>query len=131
MNKLVEIGDFTGNGYDTVVKFGGWRAAYLNNTTDAVSYPAYFERHTQSAELFVLVAGNCKLLASSDGKQDYEVHDMKPLVMYNVPQTSFHAVVMQPGCRLLIVENIDVSSENSEYYYLNDAEKANVQEIAR
>ena len=131
MSKLVEIGNYTENGYASVIKFGGWRAAYLNNTTGEVSYPAYFERHTQSAELFVLVEGNCKLLASPDGKRDYEVLDMEPLVMYNVPPTSFHAVAMQPGYRILIVENIDVSAENSEYYHMTEDEKAHIREIAR
>ena len=129
MSKLVQIGDFKDNGYDTVVKFGGWRAAYLNNTTEQTSYPAYFERHTQSAELFVLVQGSCKLLASPDGATDCEVLDMEPLVMYNVPPTTFHAVVMQPGCRILIVENIDVSADNSEYYHMSEAEKAHIVEI--
>ena len=56
---------------------------------------------------------------------------MEPLVMYNVPPTSFHAVAMLPGCRILIVENIDVSAENSEYYHMTEDEKAHIREIAR
>ena len=130
-DRLVEIGTYLGNGYESVIRYGGWRAAYLNNTTDEISYPTYFERHTQSAELFVLVEGRGKLLLSPDGEHDFEAVDMEPLMMYNVPPTSFHATVTEPGCRLLIVENSDVSKQNSEYRDLNEAQKAHIRDIAR
>ena len=123
MSELVQIGNFTDNGYQSVVTFGGWRVAYLNNTTDAPSEIKYFERHVESDELFVLVEGNCKLLVSPTGFEDLEVMDMEPLVMYNVRQTAYHAVQMQPGCRILIVENHDVSKENTLYHYMSVEEK--------
>jgi hypothetical protein len=123
MSGLVQIGNFTDNGYKSVVTFGGWRVAYLNNTTSVPSEISYFERHVESDELFVLVEGTCKLLVSPTGFDDLEVMDMEPLVMYNVRQTAYHAVQMQPGCRILIVENHDVSKENTLFHYLNDEEK--------
>lgn len=123
MSELVQIGDFRENGYQTVVKFGGWRAAYLNNTSEKPSDITYLERHVESDELFVLVEGSCKLILSSTGFTEPEIVEMEPLVMYNVRQTAYHAVQMQPGCRILIVENHDVSKENTLYYYLTEEEK--------
>ena len=126
MKELVQIGDFTGNGYDSVIKFGGWRVAYLNNTTDAPSGLDVFERHVDSDEVFILVQGACKLLLSPNGCDELDVIEMEPLVMYNVRQVAFHSVLMQPGCRILIVENIDVSGENTVYYHMTEEEKAAV-----
>ena len=131
MSELVQIGNFTENGYQTVVKSAGWRVAYLNNTTDFASDIKYFERHVESDELFILVEGKCKLLLSPTGFENVEVIDMEPLMMYNVLKTSYHAVQMQPGCRILIVENQDVSSDNSLFYHLNEVDKISLSEILK
>jgi len=124
MSELVQIGNYIGNGYKTVVMFGGWRVAYLNNITEEPTDIKYFERHVESDELFVLVEGKCKLLVSPSGCADFEIIDMEPLVAYNVRRTAYHAVELQPGCRVLIVENSDVSSDNTLLHYLTDKEKA-------
>lgn len=131
MSELVQIGDCRENGYSVVVRFGGWRCAYLNNTTDKLSEITYFERHLESDELFVLLEGSCQLLLSPDGKQDYEAIEMKPLLMYNVRQTAYHAVSMRPGCRLLIVENADVNKHNSAFHTLTPQEQEQVQALIR
>ncbi len=129
MSSLVDICDYTENSYRPVVDFGAWRVAYLNNTTDAVSSVDFLERHTTSAEVFVLVQGACTLLVSPTGSSAYEVYDMEPLKLYNVLPTTYHQVAMQPGCRLLIVENRDTGADNSLYCHLTAEQKEQVQAL--
>lgn len=129
MSKLVDICDYTENSYRPVVDYGAWRVAYLNNTTDDVSAVEFLERHTASAEVFVLVQGACKLLVSPTGNAAYEVYEMEPLKLYNVLPTTFHQVAMQPGCRLLIVENRDTGADNSLYCRLTAEQKEQVRTL--
>lgn len=106
-------------GYHPQVWSGGWRVAYLNDT------PRFhrenivdMQRHNTSDEVFVLLEGHCTLYIGNGEAAD--VGEVTPVpmergVLYNVRRGVWHTHVTEEGARLVIVENSEVSKDNSDY----------------
>ena len=110
----IEIYEYDGAGYDPTVHFETWRVAIANfgEHFDRERYN-YLERHLLTDEVFVLLSGKAVLVT---GKEFAET-PLIPYRIYNVKKGAWHALLMEKGAKLLIVENHNTSRENSEYYY--------------
>ena len=112
MNKELEILDYTGEGYSTVMRYQRWRVAFLN-------YAARFdrelikqvERHLLTDEVFVLLEGEATLIIG-ESETEYPMERHK---LYNVKAGVWHAVAVSRDAKILIVENEDTSPANTEY----------------
>ena len=100
---------YDGGNYMRAVEYGGWCVAFLNHG-DRFAAPAYVERHVNTDEAFVLLAGEATLLI---GESRREVR-MECGKIYNVRKGTWHQIVTAPGARCLVVENADTGSVNSE-----------------
>lgn len=112
--KDLEIFEYNGEGYNPTMHYDAWRVAIANSGDhfDRARYN-YLERHLLTDEVFVLLSGDASLVT---GKAFRET----PLAsgkIYNVPKGTWHALLMEPDAKVLIVENHDTTRENSEYYY--------------
>jgi ureidoglycolate hydrolase len=120
--KMLEISEFTGFGYQPLIDFGTWRVAILRFNDDAFPEKISFvERHNETDEVFVLLAGQAVLFL---GEGDPQVVALQPQVMesgklYNFKRGAWHTVVMSRDCSILLVENCDTSTANSDYAPLN------------
>lgn len=113
----VEIYDYTGDNYKTAMKFGSWRVAYLNygdRFSDGNLWR--IERHNESDEVFVLLCGEAVLII---GKELRRI-PMEPHKIYNIPKGVWHHIFTKEGASVLIVENEDTGTDNSEYIYMNE-----------
>ncbi len=110
----LEIYEHNDEGYDRTMHFGTWRVTIANfgELFDKERY-RYLERHLQTDEAFVLLSGNAVLVT---GKEFHET-PLEPCKIYNVKRNAWHALLLERGAKVLIVENHDTSRENSEYYY--------------
>ena len=110
----LEIFEYDGEGYDPTMHYDRWRVAIANFGPhfDRDRYD-YLERHLLTDEVFVLLSGRASLVA---GKEFLET-PLEPCKIYNVKQGAWHALLMDPDAKVLIVENHDTARENSEYYY--------------
>ncbi len=106
----MEIYDYSGEGYQTVMRFGAWRVAYLNYA-DRFDRITYLERHMLTDEAFILLKGQGTLLVGEDAATVV----MEPNKLYNIKQGEWHAIRVSRDAQVLIVENADTSRENSEY----------------
>jgi len=91
----------------------------------------FMERHTQTDEVFVLLAGQATLIL---GGIDGMVEGIYPQVMengklYNVKQDVWHTVLLSRDASILIVENRDTGKENTEYCQLTREQKQDICEI--
>lgn len=132
--RLVEVREYDGAGYQPLVDYGEWRVAILNyldgihpERIDSV------ERHTATDEVFVLLKGQGVLFV---GEGEAQVEDLIPLVMqtgkiYNVKKNIWHTIVLSPDASVLIVENRDTGRHNSAYSPLQPAQRRLVLETAR
>jgi len=116
--KLLEIREFTGIGYKPLIDYGTWRVAFLRYIDELIpDRIERVERHNETDEVFVLLAGQAVLFI---GDGDTQVTGLTPLVMepgklYNVKRRAWHAVVLSLDATILLVENCDTSQTNSDY----------------
>lgn len=108
----LEIYDYQGEGYRSVMSYGAWRVAFLN-PADCLREVHKLERHMESDEVFLLLRGDAILFI---GEEMQQVR-MEKHKVYNVTAGTWHAVCVSPDARVFIVENADVSQSNSEYIH--------------
>ena len=132
--KMLEIREYTGPGYQPVVDFSAWRVAILNYLDEI--HPEKIdslERHNETDEVFVLIKGQGILFL---GEGELQVKDifpqvLEPFKMYNVKRNVWHTVVLSRDGSVLIVENRNTSKDNSDYFPLNSEQKSLIVKVAQ
>jgi ureidoglycolate hydrolase len=124
--KYLEIGEYTGEGYKPVVDYEAWRVAILNYLED--DHPEKLERverHNATDEIFVLLSGQAVLFVGggSNFLERLLPQVMEPGKIYNVKKSAWHTVALSPEASILIVENRDTGSSNSEFSLLQPEHK--------
>lgn len=105
----LDVVSYDGDNYIRAVEDGGWCVAFLNHG-DRFTAPTYMERHNETDEVFVLLAGEATLLIGESGQKV----KMSVGKIYNVHKGTWHQIVTKPGARCLVVEKSDTSEANSE-----------------
>jgi len=132
--RLLQIRDYQGEGFQPLVHFGAWRVAILRSREDTRAAGATkLERHMQTDEVFVLIAGQAVLLIAGDGQQVEAIRPepMEPGKLYNVRQAVWHGVLLSRDASILIVENRDTAVENSQYSPLTAAQRGLILDIEK
>lgn len=124
MNRdLIEIKSCMEAGYHPLVYFEGWRVAVLNDTPKFhLENICEMQRHNTSDEVFLLLKGSFTLYVADGGDEEVgEITAVKlePGKIYNIPKGVWHTHVTGPGSKVIVVENADVSSENSDVIPIN------------
>ncbi|MCY3832247.1 MAG: cupin domain-containing protein [Chloroflexi bacterium] len=121
---MLEIYDWSGEGFAPLVFAEGWQAALLNweplfdrRNLDEI------ERHNHSDEVFVLLRGRAVLFTRADDEALQAV-EMERGKIYNVPARIWHNLVATRDLRCLIVENRDTHLHDTEIRPITDAELA-------
>jgi len=79
------------------------------------------ERHRETDETFMHVAGACCLLyKNEDGR--FGTTMMQPGSLYTVPRDVWHTTVTKPGAKMAIIERSGTNMSNSEMLKLEPAE---------
>ncbi len=111
----IEIYDYNGKDYQTAMRYGSWRVAYLNHGDRFMEENfEKVERHNESDEVFVLLTGEATLII---GEELNEIK-MEPHKMYNVPKGVWHHIFTKEGTSVLIVENEDTDDSNSDFLFI-------------
>jgi ureidoglycolate hydrolase len=116
--KLLEIHEFTGIGYKPLVDYGTWRVAILRYIDELIpGRIERVERHNKTDEVFVLLEGQAVLFLAEGDPEVVALYPqvLEPLKMYHVKRGAWHVVVLSRGASLLLVENRDTSTGNSDY----------------
>jgi len=113
---LLEIREYTGQGYRPIIDFGAWRVAILRYHPELEPQAINtMQRHDETDEVFVLLAGRCILFIGEGGDEIDAIHavDMQPLKAYNVKKRAWHTHTLSHDAMVLIVENQDTGAANS------------------
>ena len=124
---LLTISDFRGIGYRPLVDYGAWRVAVLRYIDELLPENiASMQRHDETDEVFVLLAGRCILFIGGDGEtvERIQAADMQPYQLYNVRRGAWHTHTLDPDAHLLIIENRDTSGANSPLAALTEPQRA-------
>lgn len=123
MNKpdpeLLEVKECTQSGYHPMIRFDGWRVAFLNDTPKfRLENIQEMQRHNTSDEVFVLLKGKCTLYIG-DGKEDspgqITAVPLERGLLYNVRRGVWHTHALTANTQVVVIENEDVSSDNSDH----------------
>ena len=116
--ELIEIQDYQGEGFRVLISFGAWRVAVLRYLDEIQPEKnASLERHTQTDEVFILTQGRGVLILGGNGPR-VEHLVLQPLAagkVYNVRRDVWHTVLLSRDATVLIVENQDTGTANTEY----------------
>ena len=127
---MIEEIEIQGRGFVPLKDYGSWRIAQLSYDAElnAPESLASLGRHLETEEAFLLVEGEAVMVIAGirDIPQNFETVRFFPGKIYVVRQGQWHAAVLKPGARLLIVENRDTGAENSENHILSDSEKLEI-----
>jgi mannose-6-phosphate isomerase-like protein (cupin superfamily) len=130
--KLIDYYRHGEQGYNPFLITDRWQVALLNyapaETLEAIDK---LDVHHYTDEVFVLLRGRSALIAA-DIKNDlisYEVIDMQPNVVYNIPTNRWHKIAMMEESQVLIVENNNTHLGDFEFYHLNKKQKQELRDI--
>jgi len=131
---LLEIHQTHLPGFQPLVDSSTWRVALLSYAPDlAADQITEFQRHNESDELFVLLAGECVLFLGEgeDSVTRILAQKLEPFKFSVVMRRAWHSHVLSPDARILIVENRDTSRANSPRFNLTFEQRAEVVERSR
>lgn len=132
--RLLQIREYRGEGFQPLIYFGGWRVAVLRSHADTCAAGiSTMERHRTTDEVFVLTEGAGVLLIGGDGPRVAAVFPqvMERGTIYNVRSSVWHAILLSRDASTLIVEDADTAADNSEYMQLSPEQRAQILEIER
>ncbi len=116
MSLLIEISEFDGIGFQSLVDFESWRVAILRYHPELEPDDiTTMHRHDKTDEVFVLLAGQCILWLGEGNDVVNNIHaiEMLPEKLYNIKQGTWHSHTLSADATVLIVENRNTEASNS------------------
>jgi hypothetical protein len=129
---LLEVHTHNGPDYKPLVDYASWRVALMNYTSELEpGRIARMQKHTDTDEVFVLLAGRCILFIGEGTDEVTQIHavDMLPHRIYNVKRNCWHSHTFSPDARVLIVENRDTVDANSPFASLTAAQQSRLLQL--
>lgn len=131
----IESRGHEGEGLSRVYENDRWMVAVKNwKPANDIEGIDCLERHNETDELFVLLAGRCVLLSGTErpgGGLDIQAVPMEPGRLYEIPRGLLHNTVTRRDTKLLLVEAPDTSMANSEVLNLDADQRAAARALAR
>ena len=111
---VLESYKWEGLGYQPLLLRPKWMVSLLNwePAAERINLKE-IERHNQTDEVFVILKGRSVLFVQRDVER-LKAFDLRPGVIYNVPQGVWHNLVVSRDATLLIVENRDTHLYDTE-----------------
>lgn len=132
--RFIEVHQSFEEGYHSQVDYGAWRVATLRYLEElAPENIEAMERHNETDEVFVLLQGRCILFLGEGEGVIETIHpvEMSPHKMYNIKKGVYHTHTLSPDALLLIVENRDTGSTNSDRLRLTEEHREQLVACAR
>ena len=113
---MIRIGVHTDGGFKVMVESGEWKVGMLRYN-ERFSRLGEMERHLLTDEVFILLSGSATLYT------DGETIKMEVGTVYTVPQEVWHHIVVSEDAAVLVAENSDTGSDNTEKRSVSNAHK--------
>ena len=131
---LLETHRHDREGYRPLVDFQNWRVAILNFSPELLPERlTRMQRHNETDEVFVLLAGRCILFVGEGEETVSRIHaeDLRPGLVYNVKQAVWHTHTLSQDAKVLVVENRDTTYDNSPFVALTPEQRQQLMELTR
>jgi mannose-6-phosphate isomerase-like protein (cupin superfamily) len=123
----IESYAFPGEGMQRVYENEKWTVGIKNwKPANDIAGIDMLERHNQTDELFVLIAGACTLVSAEETADGIQFHKvvMEANKVYRIPATLWHNTIMKQDTKMILIEDSATSMDNSDIYKLSAAETA-------
>jgi hypothetical protein len=131
---LLDITEYSSEGYQPLIAYGAWRVAILNYIDELLPENiGRMQRHNNTDEVFVLLKGRCILFigAGTDRVDEIYAEDMQPLKLYNMKCGAWHTHTLDQDATVLIIENDDTGPANSPEIELSAEQRARLAQLTR
>lgn len=132
--KLIELYQYENEGYNPSLISEVWQVAFLNYAeAESLERIDKLDIHYKTDEVFILLAGKAVLIAA-DIKGDvieYDLIDMQPGIIYNIPKNTWHIIAMYKGSKVCIVERDNTHVSDFEFYYLSADKQLELQNAVK
>lgn len=131
---LLEIREHHGPDYKPLIDYHSWRVALMNYTADLLPEKiSRMQKHTETDEVFVLLAGHCILFLGEGDDRAACIHavDMEPFKLYDVKKNCWHSHTFSEDAKVLIVENHDTVESNSPFTSLTTEQQKEIVQITK
>lgn len=115
--------EFAQEGMRRVFENDKWMVGIKNwKPANDISGIDCLERHNETDELFVLVAGSCTLIYASETDHGirFGTVRMEPQKVYNIPASLWHNTITQKDTKMILIEDSNTSMENSDIMTLDE-----------
>jgi hypothetical protein len=134
LEKFIEVSDYTGEGYQPLVDFEGWRVAVLRFIEELLPERINcMDAHQETDEVFILVEGKCVLFVGElkdDEIKEIAAMPMEPNKLYNVKRGVYHTHTLSADAHVIIVENRDTTEANTLRLPLMEEHQGKILEIS-
>ena len=131
---LIELYQYENEGYNPSLISEVWQVAFLNYAeAESLERIDKLDIHYKTDEVFILLAGKAVLIAA-DIKGDvieYDLIDMQPGIIYNIPKNTWHKIAMYKGSKVCIVERDNTHVSDFEFYYLSADKQLELQNAVK
>ncbi len=131
--RFLEIANFQGEGYKPLISFGEWRVAALRYLEKLeLLHLSEMERHTATDEVFILVEGSGIIFIGGNQSQPegFQSIIMKNGEIYNVKKNTWHTISLSKQAHVIIVENNNTDTINSEIAELSQNAREEIRSLA-
>jgi hypothetical protein len=131
-DKLIEEYRHSKEGYNPFLIGPKWQVAQLNYLPElAPGAISKIDVHHLTDETFLLMAGQAVLIAAEirQNRITFEVCEMKPRVLYNVPKGCWHNIALSRDAEVSITEDANTHLGDYEFHYLNEEEQKELCEL--
>ena len=125
----IEVYEHGGVGYARLMDFDAWRVGYMRHSAEYLARnAATFQRHESCDEAFVLLRGRCCLITGGIGDRigDIRWEEMAPYRVYVIPKGVWHPHLVDEDTDVLVIENSDVTLENSPLCPLDASQREQI-----
>lgn len=132
--KLIEEYSHSKEGYNPYLIGSKWQVAQLNYEPGlAPNAIKKIDVHHHTDETFLLMAGQAVLIAAEiqQKRMHYEVINMKPKVLYNIPKGCWHNIALSTDAEILITEDADTHLGDYEFHYLKEEDQKELYELIK
>ncbi|MDA3866555.1 MAG: hypothetical protein PF489_07390 [Salinivirgaceae bacterium] len=128
---MIETYKHSGEGYNPFLIGSKWQIAQLNYSLDeALESKNRLDIHHKTDEAFLLIDGEAILIAAKIDKDliSYDMQKMIPGIVCNIPKKVWHNIVLEPGAKVLIVEDMNthlpLPEGDYDFHYFTDEQKS-------
>ena len=126
--------EFSGEGMHREYENEKWTVGIKNwKPSNDITGIDTLERHNQTDELFVLLAGSCTLISAEETADGmvFDKVEMESGKLYNIPMTLWHNTITAKGTKMILIEDSNTGENNSNFYKLSKREIETVQRLAK